>query len=129
MPLRTSYVFPRQAHTGLNSTVAEVDHDHPAIVILHPVPGHQILTACIVRPAATSTQLPFAVAKYRCIDRSQELAVEGLQFFVNGLGWPSSQKDRQPYLSTFKLSFIEEPCPGKRRHHDRGGLLLGARKR
>ena len=48
---------------------------------------------------------------------ASKFAVESLQFLVHGLCRASAEKDRQLYLSTFELSFMEESC-------SRGGWLL-----
>lgn len=91
-------------HTGLNSTVAEINYNEASIIVFDPAPSHQALKALIVWPAATLTQFPFTIAKYRSIDACQELAVESLQCFVYGLCGASAQK-------TGSLTFLPSNCP------------------
>jgi hypothetical protein len=116
--------LPWQLHPALSSIVAEINHNETSIIVFHPAPGQQVLKACIVGPAATLTQPPCTIAKYRSVDSCEELVVERMQCFVNGLCGASGQKDRYPYLTAFKLAFMEESCPRQSGYRDCCGPMF-----
>src|SRR5208283_756255 len=71
-----SQVAPRYLQAGFNRTVAEIDHDEMAIVVLDPTPGPEVLIARIIGPARASAEPPLTIAKYWRIYGREEPGVE-----------------------------------------------------
>src|SRR5262245_12179212 len=109
---------------GLRGAVTEVDYDKMPIVVLEPVPRDEILIARIIRPAGATAKTPLTIPEHRGIDGVEEPVVENLQWLICGLRRPSTEKDRQSYLSSLKLSFMEQSRSWQRRHHDNSSPLL-----
>src|SRR6266480_1320395 len=107
MPLSAPYVGPRGLDTGLHRTVAEIDNDQVSLLIFHPAPSHQVLKACVIRPARSVAQAPLALVKNGPVDSFQEIFIELVQVLIHRLIWTSAQEHGQSYLASLKLPFME----------------------
>src|SRR5512135_2669066 len=107
MPLSATGISPPHLNLGLHGTVAEIDYDQASFVILQPGPGHQVLKACVIRPARSVAQAPLTFTENGPIDSLQELHIEALQVPIHNLIWTPAQKHGRPYLATFKLPFMK----------------------
>src|SRR5215468_9079860 len=119
-------IVPRQMNPPLRRRAAQIDDDDRAVLTVFPTPGHQIPEARVVVPPGTLAQSPFAVVKERIIYRVQDRFVEAMPCFVRMFVGTSAQKDRGPDLTSFKLSFVEEPGSRNRDRGECGAFFLCA---
>ena len=99
---------PKALNNGLRGTVTEIDYDEIPILVLDPAPRDQILIARIIRPARALAKRPLTLPEHRGIDGVEEPVVENLQWFIGELRRTSTEKDRQSYLSSLELAFMEQ---------------------
>ena len=77
-PYVSSFLLPGYLNERLSAAVAEVDYNEAPVIIGCPAPGHDVLTALIVRPARSRTEKPLTVAEERCTDGVKKSFIESL---------------------------------------------------
>ena len=107
MPLSATHLIPPDLNQTLRPNIAKIYNNQISLIFVGPVPGDKILEARVVRPARSLAQAPLPLAKHRTINGFEEPLVELGQRRIRGLIPAPAQENRQSYLATFKLPFME----------------------